>query len=45
MYIKNNRTWASDHLKSSDLLADNFQKTFELSGSTPDTATLSGDTG
>ena len=41
---KKNWTWACDHLKSSSLSADSFQKTLELSGSIPEPAIRSGDT-
>ena len=45
MCLKENWTWARDHLKSSNLSADNFKKTLELSGSKPEPAIRSGDTG
>ena len=43
--ILKNWTWAYDHLKSSNLSADTFKKTLELSGSIPEPAIRSGDTG
>ena len=39
-----NWAWACDHLKSSNLSADSFKKTLELSGSIPEPAIRSGDT-
>ena len=44
-YFICNWTWACDHLKSSNLSADNFKKTLELSGSIPEPAIRSCDTG
>ena len=38
-------TWACDRLKSSNLSADNFKKTLELSGSIPEPAIRPRDTG
>ena len=40
-----NWTWACDHLKSSNLSADTFKKALELSGSIPEPAIPSVDTG
>ena len=37
--------WACDHLKTSNLSADNFKKIFDFDGSTPEPAIRSGDTG
>ena len=38
-------TWACDHLKTSNLSADNFQKILDLDGSIPESAIRSGDIG
>ena len=43
--MKNNETWACDHLKTSNLSADNFKKILDLDGSTPEPAIRSSDTG
>ena len=43
IYLK--KTWACDHLKTSNLSADNFKKILDLDGSTPEPAIRSGDTG
>ena len=43
--IYKNSTCACDHLKSSNLSADSFKKTLELSGPIPEPAILSGDIG
>ena len=42
---KKNETWACDHLKTSNLSADNFQKILDLDGLTPEPAIRSSDTG
>ena len=39
------KKWACDHLKTSNLSADNFKKILDLDGSTPEPAIRSGDTG
>ena len=43
MHLKKN--WACDHLKTSNLSAENFNKILDLDGSIPESATRSGDTG
>ena len=45
MNLKKNQTWACNHLKTSTLSADNFQKIVDLEGSTPEPAIRSSDTG
>ena len=45
IWIKKNWTWACDHLKTSNLSADDFKKVLDLDGSTPEPAIRSGDTG
>ena len=45
MNEKKNQTWACDHLKTSNLSADNFKKILDLDGSTPEPAIRSSDTG
>ena len=44
IWTKKILTWACDHLKTSNLPADNFKKIFDLDGSTPEPAIGSGDT-
>ena len=43
--FKKKKTCACDHLKTSNLSADNFKKVLDLDGSTPEPAIRSGDTG
>ena len=45
IWMKKNQTWACDHLKTSNLSADNFQKILDLDGLTPEPAIRSSDTG
>ena len=44
-FIRIFKKWACDHLKTSNLSADNFKKILDLDGSTPEPAIRSGDTG
>ena len=44
-FIRIFKKWACDHLKTSNLSADNFKKILHLDGSTPEPAIRLGDTG
>ena len=45
IWIKKNQTWACNHLKTSTLSADNFQKIVDLEGSTSEPAIRLSNTG